>query len=141
MTQKAQKSDDFRLWLYEDGHTYELLGDDGDTARIRGRCLVGAETVRTGGAAFDVVLAQSSGMVHSIDHYAPDDLTVVRRYTAEDITTIDGVLVPGRMRMQDVVRNHETVIELERAWYDHPVDESIFETASRRQTRTRLAEL
>lgn len=133
--------DDFRTWLYLEGHVYELLDKSSASVIVRGRCVDGFATVRTGQAAFDVAIDAVSTMVRSVDVRSEDGKAVVRRFTAEDISTIDGVLIPGLMRMRDLSHNHETVIELEHAWYDRPIDPGIFETRARPGTRAYFSDL
>jgi len=124
-----------------EGHVYELLQQTSDSVVVRGRCVAGHATVRTGQASFDVGIDPASGMVQSVDFWAEDGKTVVRRFTSEDVSTIDGVLIPGLLRMRDLSHNHETVIELEHAWYDRSIDSGIFETSARPQTRAYLSEI
>lgn len=125
--------EDLRTWLYEEGHEYELR-HEGDDVHIRGRCVDRQQLVRHGNAPFEVIVDAESAFVRGIDYLSPGGARTVRSYRADDITRIDGVLIPRRMTMTDHVQRHSTTIELQSAWYDRPIESGIFEPAFRKRS-------
>ena len=133
--------DDFRTWLYEVGHQYRSCEVTGRLAKVRGTCVEGYDLVRHGTSPFDVWLDPGSAFVRGIDYWSPDGSEIVREYRAEDVTVVNGFEIAGRMTMLDRARNHLTTIRLERAWYNRPIDVSVFDSVFRKRTRNYLETL
>jgi hypothetical protein len=79
--------------------------------------------------------------VRRVAYWSANGTTVIREYQADEITVVDGIVLPGRMTMVDKIRNHTTAIYLERAWYDRPVAAEVFDPSFRKHTRDYLAAL
>jgi hypothetical protein len=109
--------------------------------RVRGVCVDGAHLVRHSNAPFDVWLDQNDSFIRGIDYWSADETAVVREYRAEEVTIIDGIAIAGLMSMIDQARNHSTLIRLEDAWFDRPIEARVFEPSFRKHTRDYLASL
>jgi hypothetical protein len=133
--------DDLRVWLYEEGHQYEIIEVDSSRVRVRGSCIFNDPLVRHGAAPFEILLDSVDAFIRCIDYLAPNGFELVRQYRADDITTVDNVTVAGRMTMHDRKNNHTTVITLERAWYDREIEAEVFEPSFRKHTFDYLAAL
>lgn len=126
--------DDMRVWLYEEGHEYELLAS-GDSIVLRGRCTNGAERVRSAGNAFLVYLDPADHFIRQIDYLDPDGKHAVRRFAVQSSLVIEGIRLPARMTMEDLARGHRTSIELQRAWYRTGFDEAFLDEPRRLRDR------
>jgi hypothetical protein len=111
------------------------------TVEVVGRCKEGFHLVRHGSSPFIIFLDQKTGFVNGIDYLCSDGSSVVRKYRAAEISTIDGVLIAGKMTMVDTLQHHQTSIYLERAWYDRQIDPAVFDSSFRKSTREYLARL
>ncbi len=131
--------DDLRTWLYEQDHRYQTIRSDETAVVVRGVCTKNPHLVRHGTEPFDVWLDRQTAFVLRVE-YLSSGHEIVRQYRAEDITSIDGILIAGRMTMVDLARRHRTVILLERAWFDRPIDEDAF-VADRSHTWEYLRDL
>jgi hypothetical protein len=133
--------EDFRTWLYEEGHQYDLLAQTDLGVQVRGVCIAGADRVRHGAGPFDVYLDSSDAFVRRIEYRSPNTDTVSRVFCADDVMVIDGIAMAGRMTMTDHVRRHRTTIRLERAWHDRDINPGVFSDRYRRHTNEYLAGL
>jgi hypothetical protein len=132
--------DDFREWLPEEGHNYDLGEAAGGGVRVTGRCVSGPPLARAGHSPFHAWIDEESGFVRGID-YAGVDGRVARVFRVEETTPIHEVLIPARMSMLDVASGHLTAIHLERAWIGRPIEPRLWEREFRKQTRDYLSTL
>lgn len=130
--------DDFREWLPEEGHGYELL-EAGGSVRLSGRCEGGPALARAGRSPFDVWIDAESAFVRGIDYHGAGG--VAREFRVEETAEVDGVLVPARMSMHETAGGHLTTIDLERGWIGRPVDPRLWDPEFRKQTRDYLSTL
>ncbi len=133
--------DDLRTWLYEEGHQYASVEVSSPLVCVRGVCVDRAHKVRHSNFPFDVWLDPKTAFIRGIDYLSADATVVLRKYRADMVTDVNGILIPGQMTMFDRQRNHATTIRLERAWYDQPIDTAVFDAPFRKNTRDYLATL
>lgn len=133
--------EDLKLWLYEEGHEYGEPQLKGDLLTVCGRCVSGQNLVRYGARPFRILADPETGFVRGIDYLTAGGDEVVRRYRADRTREISGVLIAGRMRMEDRDRERTSTITLKRCWYDREIDDELFESDARSDSWAYLSEL
>ncbi len=132
--------EDLKVWLYEEGHTYEEPEEIESELCLRGRCVQRCDLVGYRSNCFVLKLDPETAFVKGIDYFAGDN-ELARQFRAEGVTVIENVLTPTRMTITDRLRNHVTTIELLLAWYNKPVPSTVFEPAFRRRSYEYLSAL
>ena len=132
--------EDLKVWLYEEDHAFEKPEERPEGIYLRGRCFQRHNLVGHRNGSLALWLDPATAFVKGIDYFSEHN-ELIREFRAEDITNVENVLIPTRMKVRNVSKKHSTSIELVRAWYDKPIDPEVFEPAFRRRTQEYLCTL
>lgn len=131
--------DDLKTWLYEEGQSFRKMGievhDDFPCHVIE--CNTTSE-VFSDFATWTrrrTWIDRETSVIRRIDFFSGDSSKPFRTHTLNDYHRIDEVLIQRCMQIQDLQKNHETTIELVRAWHNREVQDGFFEVGSLKKSR------
>lgn len=79
--------------------------------------------------------------IQRIDFFRHQGNGPFRRLVVPGYLDIDGVLLPASMRMENFEINHETTIQLKKAWHNKEVDEEMFGNEQIKNVKAYLSSL
>lgn len=82
-----------------------------------------------------------SFVIHQIEFFQEEDSRPYRRLSINNYHLNDNILIPDRMLIENYNTNHETTIELIKAWHNHHIDPKIFTSNNLKKCRDILSSL